>query len=285
MSVNSKELLSAAIRAKWESGHFGVQRAAELLAERVPGFTAEQYAEASQLAAALDKAAYDLVAAWLATGEKRYDPMEEKLKTRCPEFSDSDYSAVIRYNSNLPKQRRSGPIHERVAEAIAPTDRIMVYLLDPVKDVGRLGTFPLYPYGPQAGTGIHEAKALEGESAIQLLRLWSDTLRDDEGRQAMCHYPIHGLRFFCGESMLYETSLCWVCNNYYAATEQGYLWLGLPGGCPDGPPTLSCAALRQLLEFLLPIPESLARKVEDGGTTPGQARGGYGGKRVGRTRR
>jgi hypothetical protein len=173
---------------------------------------------------------------------------------------------------------RSIATRSRIAESIAPTDRIEVYLLDPAKERGALGTFPLHPYGTQASTGIHELKPLEGEPAAQLLGLWTATLRDEEGRQAHCHYPIHGLRFFCGETVLFETSLCWVCNNYSAGTEQGYLWLGLPGGYPQGPPTPSCAGLRQLLAALLPIPEFLVRKVTDGGTRPGQARRAYGGR-------
>jgi hypothetical protein len=180
---------------------------------------------------------------------------------------------------------RSIATRSRIAESIAPTDQIEVYLLDPAKERGALGTFPLHPYGMQASTGIHEVKTLEGEPAAQLLRLWTATLLDEEGRQALCHYPIHGLRFFCHETVLSETSLCWVCNNYSAGTEQRYLWLGLPGGYPQGPPTPSCAGLRQLLEALLPIPESLVRKVTDGGRRLGRGRGGYGGSGKDRGRR
>jgi hypothetical protein len=172
---------------------------------------------------------------------------------------------------------RSLAIRSRTAEAIAATDRVEVYLLDPAREPGAFGSFPLHPYGPQRSTGIHEVKTLQGEPAAQLLALWTGTLRDDEGQQAHCHYPIHGLRFFCGESVLYETSLCWVCNNYFAWAEQGYVWLGLPGGYPHGPATASCAGLRQMLHSLLPIPESLVQKVHLGGRSPRQAQGGYGG--------
>ena len=67
MSALPEKLLSAALRVKWETGHSGDQRAVELLAVWVPGFTAEQYAEASRRAAELDSAAYDLAAAWFAS--------------------------------------------------------------------------------------------------------------------------------------------------------------------------------------------------------------------------
>jgi hypothetical protein len=169
-------------------------------------------------------------------------------------------------------------IRARTAQVIAPTDWIEVYLLDPARESGALGEFPLHPYGPQATTGIHEVKTLAGDPAADLLALWAGTLRDEEGQQAHCHCPLHGLRFFSGEAILYETSLCWVCNNYFAGTGQTYLWLGLPGGYPHGSPTPTCAGLRQLLLSLLPIPESLVRKVSPGGTKLGRARGEYGGR-------
>jgi hypothetical protein len=162
-------------------------------------------------------------------------------------------------------QARSVSIRSRTAEAITLTDRIEIYLLDPVCDVGNWGSFPLHPYG--RCTGIHDLTVLEGELAAHFLALWVNTLRDDEGPQAHCHYPIHGLRFFQGESVVYETSLCWVCKNYYAEAERGYVWLGLPGGYPNGPLTSSCDGVRQILEALLPIPESLVQKVWQGRTT------------------
>jgi len=60
------KLLSAALHVKWEHGQSEDQRALELIAQRQPGFTLEQYAEATRLAAALDAAAYELAAAWFA---------------------------------------------------------------------------------------------------------------------------------------------------------------------------------------------------------------------------
>jgi hypothetical protein len=89
---------------------------------------------------------------------------------------------------------KSVAIRLLTAQAIATTDRIVVYLLDPVQDPGPLGSFPLHPYGPQRETGIHEVRTLEGAPAAHLLTLWAGLLRDDEGRQASCHYPIHGVR-------------------------------------------------------------------------------------------
>jgi hypothetical protein len=178
-------------------------------------------------------------------------------------------------------------VQDQIAESVARTDRVTVYLLDPIGEAGDSGTFPLSPYGPEAKTGVHAASDLEKESVVQMLALWLDMLHDPEGRQAACHYPIHGLRFFRGNSVLYETSLCWLCNNYYGKLGNGYGWLGFPGQLPQGPPAPSCAAVRNLLERLMPIPESLARKAKDlqprfkpgRGYGGGDGRGGNGNRR------
>jgi hypothetical protein len=123
----------------------------------------------------------------------------------------------------------------------------------------------------------------------QLVSLWTALLQEEEGRQAACHYPIYGLRFLGGESLLYETSICWLCNNYYAKSDGGYNWMGFPGDLPKGQPSPSATQLRRFLESQIPIPETLARKVQDpsahsraGRGGPSQARRGYGGHGRGR---
>jgi hypothetical protein len=98
MSALPQKLLSVALRVKWETGHSQDQRAVELLAERVPGLNAEQYAEASRRAAELDSAAYDLAAAWFATRGQGPYPTGDALEARCPGFSGADYAEAVRSN-------------------------------------------------------------------------------------------------------------------------------------------------------------------------------------------
>ena len=93
-----EELLSAALHVKWEQGHSEDQRAVESIAQRVPGFSAEQYGEASRLAAALDAAAYKLAAAWFASQGKGPEPTMAGLKARYPGFSWDDYGEVVNNN-------------------------------------------------------------------------------------------------------------------------------------------------------------------------------------------
>ena len=98
MSVLTDKLLGAALRVMWETGHSQDQRAVELLAERVPGFTAEQYAEASRRSAELNSAAYNLAAAWFASRGQGPYPSVEALEAQCPGFSSADYSDAVSKN-------------------------------------------------------------------------------------------------------------------------------------------------------------------------------------------
>ena len=98
MELRPEKLLSAALHVKWEHGHSADQRAVELIAQRVPGFSAEQYGEASKLAAAMDAAAYELAAAWFASQGKGKGPTVEALQARYPGFSWADYAEAVDNN-------------------------------------------------------------------------------------------------------------------------------------------------------------------------------------------
>jgi hypothetical protein len=98
MSAVPQKLLSVALRVKWETGHSQDRRAVDLLAERVPGFTSEQYAEAGRRAAELDAAAYALAAAWFASRGQGPYPTVGALEARCPGFSGIDYAEAVGNN-------------------------------------------------------------------------------------------------------------------------------------------------------------------------------------------
>jgi hypothetical protein len=99
MELLPKELLSAALQVLWEHGHSEDQRSVELIAQRIPGVSAEQCAAASRLSAAMDRTAFDLAAAWFASRWKGPSPTVDELEDRCPGFSGTDYAEAI--NNNL----------------------------------------------------------------------------------------------------------------------------------------------------------------------------------------
>ena len=98
MELLPEKLLSAALHVKWEHGYSADQRAVELIAQRVPGFSAEQYLEASKLAAAMDAAAYELAAAWFARQGKGPGPTVDALQAGYPGFSWTDYAEAVDNN-------------------------------------------------------------------------------------------------------------------------------------------------------------------------------------------
>ena len=183
----------------------------------------------------------------------------------------------ILVSSKAKRDHLSRPARERVAKSIAATDEIRVYLLDPAFEPAGLESFPMPEDYRWEKTGVHGQNTLVGEPMTRLRDLWSAILSEVEGLQASCHYPIHGLRFLGGGSVLFETSLCWVCNNYYVVDGvttgtgfdkvvrvRGDDWLGLPGDCPYGPRSPKCRELEEFLTSLLPIPEDLVQKVAGG---------------------
>jgi hypothetical protein len=68
---------------------------------------------------------------------------------------------------------------------------------------------------------------------------------------ALCHLPIHGIRIFSDDALLFETSLCWACNNYYVESD----WAGL---------TADAKPLRTLLDEVVPIPEAERARMPGG---------------------
>jgi hypothetical protein len=95
MELLPQELLSAALHVKWEHGHSEDERAVELIAQRVSGFSAEQYAEASRLAAALDREAAELAVAWFAQGRQGPGLSMAGLRESHPGFSWDDYGEAV----------------------------------------------------------------------------------------------------------------------------------------------------------------------------------------------
>ena len=97
MSPLPHPLLSAALCVRWEQGYLGERQALPLLAERVPGFRDEEYAEAYRRAEDLDATAWRMADAWHASrGETIVT--KEALAAACPGFADGDYVEALRNN-------------------------------------------------------------------------------------------------------------------------------------------------------------------------------------------
>ncbi len=57
---------------------------------------------------------------------------------------------------------------------------------------------------------------LRGNDAQRIAELWRLLPR---GNQSRCHMPPYGLRFWSGERVVCEASLCWECDNIFGVSE------------------------------------------------------------------
>jgi len=53
---------------------------------------------------------------------------------------------------------------------------------------------------------------VKGETAQQIAHLWRQLPPSEQMR---CHNPPFGLRFYMGDKLLVQGSICWGCNNIY----------------------------------------------------------------------
>lgn len=107
-----------------------------------------------------------------------------------------------------------------VTSALSHCDRVEVFHL---RGTGLRETdpadattgFPIRPYGSYSH--ILGGATLSGSDAEAMASLWRSQ-RFDGGVQALCHYPAYGFRYYSGRKLVFETSVCYRCNNFYTPT-------------------------------------------------------------------
>ena len=112
--------------------------------------------------------------------------------------------------------------------------------------------FPIRPYS--AETKILKRRVLTVDEFQRLKQSLVETVSVAESSGgALCHMPIHGLRVFDGDEMIFETSICYGCSNFYVAYPLGDAgWVGL-----------SAKDFDKAMETLMPIPESERKRFEE----------------------
>ncbi|MDV6028774.1 MAG: hypothetical protein F9B45_01405 [Phycisphaera sp. RhM] len=117
--------------------------------------------------------------------------------------------------------------HERMlslahTDALPRFDRVELYAVslpkrDPFseetpkrKPTGK--TFPVHPYDIDAD--IHAHVSITGPDCDKLRMAWQSMTFDRLGG-AFCHLPVYGFRLFRGDDLLFETTVCWECQNFY----------------------------------------------------------------------
>ncbi len=210
----------------------------------------------------------------LAIAEEFDLPDDFEADPKRPDIPHS-FSATRKYYKE--KSDIQARYRARLAEALKHADGAEILLLSftPVKTIPEGEDekyFPILPYDSHAEIldrkRIHEEKVVKGRDAtVKLLQE-----KEDLGGGAFCHFPIHGIRLYRGEDLIFQTSLCWECANYYIEYPDDFetaSWVGF-----DGKP------LKEFLMKEMPIPESEINrfesqygrtnetKTEDGGGQP-----------------
>jgi hypothetical protein len=102
-----------------------------------------------------------------------------------------------------------------------------------------------------AGVSVHhigQQKTITGEQATEFRKKWT-SMMFWWGFSAMCHEPAYGLRFFRGQSLLLEMTVCWKCSNFEVPTPLGYRFMGFDEKRPEA------ESVRRSLQEHLPLPE------------------------------
>jgi hypothetical protein len=105
-------------------------------------------------------------------------------------------------------------------EALPRCDKIEILALtfpkpfaDPLeRDIPSEKAFPIRPYNKDAR--IEASTTITGASVESLAKTWR-AMHFDKWGGAFCHEPVYGLRFYREDKLLFETSICWKCTNFY----------------------------------------------------------------------
>ena len=181
-------------------------------------------------------------------------PLEDALSEASSDYYKGQEELATKYRAKL-------------AEILTLADAVEIYRLDfsmagEVQEGKENAFFPIKPDGQMSE--ILARKRLDGEDLEACRKVTAELLKaPEESGGAFCHYPIHGVRFLRGKEIVFESSFCWKCGNYYVTFPNNVggsaSWCGIDS---DG--------IQQFLEKQLPIPQSELDRFdkEQGGGKP-----------------
>ena len=115
-------------------------------------------------------------------------------------------------------------------DSIPDADRIDLFHItgsvEPVKAKGDLFVIA----GNDVSFTVASKKTLRGKDCDKIIDAWRRLRIPEKPGGAFCHTPPYGIRFYRGNELLLETTICWECHNFYMPTidlETGALQLSL----------------------------------------------------------
>lgn len=159
------------------------------------------------------------------------------------------FSALRKYYKEKDEIQRKYRV--RFSEALKHADAAEILLLSftPDREVpeGKESEYLLIsPYSSYSK--ILQRKKLGGESLAECRNKTVKLLQEPYLVGPLCHFPIHGIRLFRGKELIFETSLCWHCSNYFLSYPDDYDEASWVGFASDD--------LEKFLKKELPIPQS-----------------------------
>jgi hypothetical protein len=182
-------------------------------------------------------------AIFAATGASAESEVEKQLSETESRFYEAKSKIQSDYRRDL-------------AAVLAKGDRIDVYLLDfETEDTPsdflfwdtRLeeDEFPIIPYGSKSK--ILKRSTLSAEQKLEFMPKLQEVvgIQGEIDGGAFCHFPIHGVRVYAGDTIIFQSSFCWKCNNFSVSYPDRPAWVAIRG-----------AGLFEVFSKLMPIPQS-----------------------------
>lgn len=180
---------------------------------------------------------------WIATSSLKAAETDTKIEERV---------GAILHKADFERYAAIAKVEREYRRAVAKTfqfaDRVEVFLLDHSVGVDPAykpkeddETFPIRPYDKE--TKVLKKSAVAAPEIPKWINAVTKTITSEEtGGGSLCHLPIHGLRIYAGDLLLFETSICWICGNYYFQKQ----WESLGPDAED---------LSVLLDEMMPVPK------------------------------
>jgi hypothetical protein len=112
-------------------------------------------------------------------------------------------------------------------------DRVDILRLEENIDWDATSGFPIRPYKKFAK--VLDTKTLSEPDAESIAAIWRSQTFEVPGQhhfQALCHDPVYALRFYRGNSVIFETSICFHCSNFFVTYKGEPHWWGFDTSTP-----------------------------------------------------
>jgi len=99
--------------------------------------------------------------------------------------------------------------------AAAKADLVRIYRLQGIPADMTPKRFPILPYESEHPT--FGSTELKDEDMDRFMGSWRE-FPVDSSNGALCHFPLYGFQFYKRNKLIFETSVCWACENFYVDT-------------------------------------------------------------------